>query len=403
MDLRLPEGPQRGQRVLYVVPSWFTLEFHLRGQLSSLRKNGFEVEVASEPRAKSAAEREGVRLHQLSFDKIGEPLALAKISRALAKIVREGGYSIINVSTKIGGLLIGLIGRRHRVTGVVYLVRGINHICDNDALRRIAARAVERINCRLASDVIFLSQSNKDLYTKLGLCPLAKADLIAAGSINGVDLVRFRRSTELISKAQLLLTELGVPDGAVVLGFVGRLAREKGINELEIVWQQLRARHENAYLMLLTPEEIDPAVENAVTNLRADPRVRFVGFQHDPVPAYVAMDCLLMTTTIAEGFSNVAIEAAALEIPVIATRIPGYVDAVVDGETGLLVSPSDIPEMVEAADRLLLNKDQRLRFGSQARQRCSAQFAQEIVWHGIAEKYAQIIQRASLTKAIPHE
>src|SRR5690606_18959759 len=92
--------------------------------------------------------------------------------------------------------------------------------------------------------------------------------------------------------------------------------------------------------------------------LRTDPRIHLVGYINEPVPYYHAMD-LFVLPSYREGLSDVLLEAAAMELPVVATKIPGCTDAVVDGTTSTLVPPHDAAAL-ETAIRLYL-ENQKLR------------------------------------------
>src|SRR5690606_1224468 len=162
------------------------------------------------------------------------------------------------------------------------------------------------------------------------------------GSGNGVDARgRFDPGRLDPGTRERVRERLGIPTGATVVGYVGRIVRDKGVVELVQAWSELRETHPDLHLLIVGPfEPQDPVPEAVARRLREDPRIHPVGLDWNTPPLYTAMDVVALPSY-REGFPNVPLEAAAMELAVVATRIPGCVDAVVDGCTGTLVPPRD--------------------------------------------------------------
>jgi glycosyltransferase involved in cell wall biosynthesis len=179
----------------------------------------------------------------------------------------------------------------------------------------------------------------------------------------------------------------------LVVGFVGRLVRDKGICELEAAWKGVRLRYPNAYLLVVGFfEERDSIPAEVRRRLEQDDRVRLAGTVWDTPPMYAAMD-LLCLPSFREGLPGTPLEASAMRLPVVATRIPGCIDAVRDGVTGTLVEPGNVAQLESAIVSYLSDDRLRLEHGVAGRQWVIDQFQRERLWAAIANEYGRLIDQ----------
>jgi glycosyltransferase involved in cell wall biosynthesis len=177
------------------------------------------------------------------------------------------------------------------------------------------------------------------------------------------------------------------------MGFVGRLVRDKGLVELSAAWTSLRDEFPRLDLLLVgDAEPHDPLPPNVLAQLRRDPRVHWTGWVDDLPELYGAMN-LLVLPSYREGFPVVALEAAAMGLPIVATRVPGCVDAVEHGITGVLVEPRDPSALAEAIRNYLRHPERRTRHGEAARQRVLRDFQPARVWHAVRAEYWRVLQK----------
>jgi glycosyltransferase involved in cell wall biosynthesis len=366
-----------------------SLPTHLSGQLTYLRRLGFDlhVVVSDGPELAPFAAREGVPVYPLEMARAITPLRDLRTVLRLARLLRALRPEVVHSHTPKGGLL-GMIAATLARTPVrVYHLRGLPFVTARGA-RRALLRATERVSCLLAHRVLAVSHSIREVAVEEGLCPAGKIRVLLGGSGNGVDAERYRPASAEARRASR--ARVGIPEDALVIGFVGRLTRDKGIAELAEAWGTLRAREPRLHLLVVGWDELGPGLEAVGAALRADARVRCTGPVDDAAPLYAAMDVLALPTY-REGFPNVALEAAAAGLPVVGTATPGCQDAVLDGVTGRLVPAQDAEALAEALAPYLAEPDLRARHGAAGRARVVKEFRREAIWDAIAEEYRTLL------------
>jgi glycosyltransferase involved in cell wall biosynthesis len=215
----------------------------------------------------------------------------------------------------------------------VYVLRGLK-LETSTGLRRQILLGAERLAAACAHVVLCNSESLRVEALALGVAPAEKLQLLGDGSSNGVDMERFSPGPSDVRE------RLGLSSEAMVLGFVGRLTRDKGLPELIEAFEAILTREPEARLLLVGwfDASEDALGEGLRARIKNHPRIHYTGFVADTAPYYRAMDVMVLPTW-REGFPNVVLEAAATGIPVITTVSTGSRDSVVPEVTGLLIPP----------------------------------------------------------------
>ena len=372
----------------------------LRGQLCYMHAHGFDTTGVSSrgPFQRLFAREEPVDLLTIDMPRRITPLRDLVAVTQLTQAIRRVRPTIVHAHTPKGGLIGMLAARAAGVPVRMYHMHGLPFMTATGRRRRLL-RTTERISCALADRVICVSHSLRAAALEHGLCAPEKILTLAGGSANGMDAIgRFAPGEDDAERRVAVRAAWGVPADGTVVAFVGRIVVDKGVRELEAAWADIRTRHPTAHLVLAGPEEPQDAVPPAVLErLRCDPRVHLLGHVDEPRDVYVAADVLVLPTY-REGFPTVLLEAGAMGLPVVSTFVPGCVDAVVEGETGLLVAARDSSALVDALERYLSDPALRARHGAAARLRVLREFEQRRIWEALRSEYERLLDQRGLPR-----
>ncbi|MEN6521634.1 MAG: glycosyltransferase family 4 protein [Armatimonadota bacterium] len=369
----------------------------VRGQVSYMKDRGFEVHAISSPgkQLEEFADREQITVSAVEMLRSITPVKDIRSLWQLWRSIRRIKPEIVHAHTPKGGLL-GMISAWMAGAPVrIYHIRGLPFMTATGLKRKILI-ATENISCSLAHQVLCVSHSIRDVAVNEGICSADKIKALRSGSGNGVDAAqRFNPASWGTNRSDIRL-QYGIPVDAVVIGFVGRIVRDKGIVELIEAWQSIVDQYPKVYLMLIGPfEPQDPVPSETIQLIKNGNRIVLTGGQEDSAPFYTAMDiCVLPTYR--EGFPNVPMEAAAMGLPVVATQIPGCIDAVQDGVTGTLVPPRDSQSLARAIKAYLDDPDLRRKHGQAGRERVLRDFRPEDIWEAVYQEYIRLLKSKGL-------
>jgi glycosyltransferase involved in cell wall biosynthesis len=335
----------------------------LAGRLRGLREAGFRVTLVSSPGEllERTAASEGVESIAIPMERAMAPFAdLVSLVR-LWRMLRRIKPDLVEFSTPKAGLLGTVAAWLCGVPVRVYLLRGLKLETATGVKRRLLL-ATERLASTCAHAVVCNSGSLRAEALALGIAPAEKLQLLGDGSSHGVDVGRFSPGPSEMRR------KLEIPEDVPVLGFVGRLTRDKGVPELVEAFDAILAAAPDAHLLLVG--WFDAAEDALNEKLRArilsHPRIHYTGMVPDAAPYYRSMDLMVLPTW-REGFPNVVLEAAATGIPVVTTLSTGSRDAVVPEVTGLLIPPGYPEALREAILKLIRDPECCHRMGQAAR------------------------------------
>lgn len=384
-------------RIACLATDPLTTRVLMAGQLAYLRQQGFDVTLIAAPGAdlEAAAAREGVDYVAVPMTREITPQQDWNSLRHLTQILREIRPEIVNAGTPKAGLLGMLAATWARVPIRIYTLRGLR-METATGFKRLLLTSTERTAAACAHKVICVSPSLRDAFVKYRLGSASKTVVLGGGSSNGVDVDRFAATEARYTQARAIRHSMGIPDDAQVIGFVGRLTKDKGVAELMALFRALEQERPDLHMMLVGGfEDGDPISARLRDEIWSHPRVHITGFVNDTAPYYTAFD-LLVFPSHREGLPNVPLEAAAAGRPTAGFAATGTVDAVRNGETGTLVAVGDVKGLTDAVRRYLTDQVLIARHGQQAEERVRTDFRREVIWQGLADLYRKELQARGL-------
>jgi len=291
-----------------------------------------------------------IHFHPIQMER-GISIAGIKAMLEMRKFFKDQKFDLIQYSTPNASLYASLAGKLAKIPVRLYCQWGMAFVGFTGLKRRIF-KAIEKTVCRLSTWIEPDSNSNLKFSHKEGLYPENVGSVIGKGSACGVDLKKFdvSKKTEYRKKIR---DKYSIPEDAFVFGYVGRITRDKGVNELLEAAQKIIKGRNNIYLLMVGPEEVDETVNGDLYNWAKEcNRVLFAGFTRVVEQYMAAMDCYVLPSY-REGFGMSVVEAEAMAVPVIITNIPGPIDGMIRNETGLVVEKKDARELTDAMKRIM--------------------------------------------------
>lgn len=264
---------------------------------------------------------------------------------------------------------------------------------------------MERITCACATKVIPEGEGVKNTLIKNRITkkPLRK---ILNGNINGIDTAYFDPALYTENDKRLLRNELHIGETDFVFIYVGRLVKDKGINELVAAFSRLKSEgwqflkdDDSTYtsslcipklLLVGTLEQkLDPLLTETLEKIQSDRDIIYVGYQNDVRP-YLSISNALVFPSYREGFPNVVMQAGAMGLPSIVTDINGCNEIILEGKNGIIIPPKNKEALSEAMKYMIEHPTERRKMAEAARPLIASRYEQQAVWNALLEEYRSL-------------
>ncbi len=384
-------------RMCVVSATPLTIHFFLKPHLLALSKH-FEVTLVANMKSDSYLPPLALPVQELSLgiERKMTPLRDLIALIGLYGFFRRERFDIVVSVVPKAGLLGMLAAWVQRVPRRVHIFQG-EVWASRRGLMRLLLKAMDRLTARFATHLLAVSASERDFLESEGVAPRGKVRVLGAGSIVGVDIDRFHGDIGIRARVR---SELGIPEDAVLCIFLGRLTSDKGVLDLVQAFVLSASSQTKLWLLIAGPDEeqLSSQIRESVP-VSLSKRMVMVGFCKNPENLLAAADFLCLPSY-REGFGMAILEAAAVGIPAIGTRIYGITDAIDENRTGVLVEPGDITGLATALTRWCEDPQERQQFAEAAQKRALLKFEQQNVVQGYVNYFCDFYHEIGLCEKL---
>lgn len=387
------KGLQQKKKLIRITTVPSALAYPLRGQPTYMNNNGFDVIMIS-----AGGKETAILQQQEDCPHIVVPMT-RKITPfrdlwaliILIRIFLRERPDIVHTETPKAGLLGMLAAWFCRVKCRIHTVAGLPLMIEKGFKLRLLS-FIEKLTYAAANHVWPNSPSLKHYILEHRLCAAKKIHIIGKGSSNGVDIKRFNKKNISESELKELKDTIRFDQQFTYLLFVGRMVFDKGIVELVNVFQKLYEKNKSLRLILAGPFErsLDPLPAPIEEAISGHPAIIHISWT-DKVEHLMAIADYFVFPSHREGFPNVLLESAVMKLPVICSDIPGNLDIVEHGRTGLVFTCSDEDSLQQELNHALENKQESLQMSEQLYQFVYNTFPREEFWKTMLDKYNKLV------------
>ena len=366
-----------------------------RGQLAFMSKYFDLTFVASNESNPAELENRGrieqIRVHEIPMKR---EISLFKDFKSLIAFLsyfHAMKPDAVHGNTPKGALLAMLAAKLTGVKTRIYMCHGLRYQGCSGIMRKILEN-MEHLTCSCATHVLCVSDGVRNTLAQDGICPARKSNVIGYGSCNGINKDFFDASAYSMEEKERLRQQYGIHKDDFLFIFMGRIVKDKGVNEMIEAFTRYREENPRVRLMILGAFENNqnPVEASTLEIIKGNKEgVTYCGKQTDVRPFLAASQCLLLPSY-REGFGMVLMEAGAMEIPVICSDIIGC-NNVVTGDNGLLVKPKDADELYQKIKTMVEDTSLYHHIASSTRSSIINRFDQSVLWNQFLAYYRSVI------------
>ena len=331
---------------------------------------------------------EGMHYYHVPMERSFSLKAAVKSIWQLIKIFRKEKFSMVQYGTTHAALYGSFAGWLTRIPIRIHLQWGIYNYWEMGTVGKFY-KFVEWLTCKLSTTIRPVSHKNLEVAIREGLFKAGKGKVLGEGGTIGVDLNDY----PLDKKEEwrnAIREKYGISSDSYVYGFIGRLSKDKGNNELILAFKNI-CEGKNMTLLLVGPDEgsLDKNVMDWAKN--SDQVVFTGGVPHDDMPKHLAAMDVLVHPTYREGFGMVLQEAMAMEVSIITTDIPGPSEVIEEGISGMLVPAKDEVALANAMNEFYCNQEKAAQYGKNGRVRAEKYFNRPLMIDNICKDKEELL------------
>jgi len=368
-----------------------SLKTLLKGQLGFMQQYYKVTAISSDcNQLKEVGINEDVKTYSVELTRQITPFKDLKALWKLYRYFKKEKPFIVHTHTPKAGTVGMLAAKLAKVPHRLHTVAGLP-LLETQGIKRTLLNFVERITYKCATRVYPNSFNLKNIIIEEKFCSSKKLKVIANGSSNGIDTTYFSLSQISDNTKTELNQKLNIKGNDVVFCFVGRLVKDKGINELVQAFMEINQQNSSTKLLLVGgfERELDPLLPETEKEINDNPNIISVGHQKDVRP-YLAISDIFVFSSYREGFPNVVMQAGAMELPSIVTDINGCNEIIENEVNGLIIPPKDVKNLKEKMLLLLNDNDLWNKLKRKSREMITSRYEQKMVWEALLTEYKNL-------------
>lgn len=380
-----------GKNILHVVNTYFVIPYFLGDQLKYFKQKGYKEHIICSPSKEIEAysKSEGFEYREIP---IVRKISIKDDFNAIVgirKYIREKNIDIVVGHTPKGALLAMIASWLEKTPKRIYFRHGLVFETSTGAKRKILKYA-DIFTAKLSTQIVNVSPSVSKKAIELKLNKPGKQGILSAGTCNGISTSKFNAKNLDKSKCLRIKHLLKIPNDSFIIGYTGRLVKDKGIVDLFLAFQYLKKKYKNIILLLVGfYEKRDALPQEIIEEIQKDTQIIVTGYvNYEEIEYYYSIMDVFILPSYREGFPTSVLEASAMELPIITTRATGCIDSIIENITGLFIDHNPL-EIAEAIEYFIQNEDKKIMFGKEGRKFIENNFDSEIIWKDLEKIYSR--------------
>ena len=356
------------------------------GQFMYLRQNGYDMHLICSPddMIQDYATQNQIKYHPVQLVRTLSPWSDIKAFVAICKYIRRNNIDTVIAHQAKARLLGTMAAFLMRVPNRIIFAHGVLFETLNGG-KRIFVILMDKIVAMMAHKTVCVSKSVANIRQKYRIESSAQEYFLGAGTCGGIDtVIRFNPDRLIDSEQDVLKKKLGIKDGDFVIGFCGRLVRDKGVAELVDAFKLLKQKYSdgnNLKLFIIGSSELRDSISVGLRKYidTCNDVIHVERVEYTEIHKYFALFSIMVLPSYREGFGMVTIECGAMEVPAIVSKSTGCIDSIIEDKTGVYceITPESIADKIEL---MLKNGEIRTSMGRYSRSWICENFDSSVVW-----------------------
>jgi glycosyltransferase involved in cell wall biosynthesis len=371
-----------------------SLKTLLKGQLKYMSQYYEILAISSDGDCfETMTQEQEIRGVRINMTRKISPLSdFVALIRLIFLFIRERPF-IVHTHTPKAGTLGQIAAWIARVPHRLHTVAGLP-LLETKGCKRLLLTFVEKITYGCATRIFPNSFGLKEIILLNKYAPKRKLEVLCNGSSNGIDTFFFSMN-QIGDQGNQIKTRLNIRPSDFTFCFVGRMVKDKGINELVRAFVSLNKKYPDTRLLLVGPfeKELDPLSHEVENIIFTHEKISYMGYQEDVRPYFAASNALVFPSY-REGFPNVVMQAGAMGLPSIVTDINGCNEIIIEGKNGIIIPPKNEIALCNAMNYFIEHKDDKVKeMAANARPLIESRYEQKMVWEAILAMYKNLEQK----------